>query len=109
MTTADGRTIDLARDEDRRRYTASLDGTVIGQAEFLLTTDLVVFTHTEIDPAFEGQGVGSRLVRWALDDARRRGYHVVASCPFVRGYVERHADDYADLVVQRAPDHPTLS
>jgi uncharacterized protein len=109
MTTPNGRSMNLSRDENLRRYTAAVDGRVIGQAEFLLTTDLVVFTHTEIDPQFEGQGVGSHLVRWALDDARRRGYHVVASCPFVRGYVARHADEYGDLVVQRVPDYPTMS
>jgi predicted GNAT family acetyltransferase len=97
-TTADGRLIDLIRDEQGRRYRASVEGTMIGEAEFLLTPDLIVFTHTEIDPAFAGQGVGSALVRWALADARNRGYSVVASCPFVRTYVERHQDEYADLV-----------
>ena len=109
-TTADGRTIDLRRDENLRRYTATVEGEVIGEAEFLLTTDLVVFTHTRIDPAFEGQGVGSTLVRWALEDARTRGYRIVPSCPFVRAYVERHAEEYADLVAsQNAAPPPRLS
>ena len=99
-TTADGRPIQLTRDDDARNYRAWVGGGVIATAEFLLTTELIVFTHTEVDPAFEGQGVGSVLVRWALDDARTRGYRVVASCPFVRGYVERHREEYADLLYQ---------
>lgn len=97
-TTADGRVIDLTRDERGRRYVATVEGTVIGEAEFLLTPELVVFTHTEIDPTFEGQGVGSVLIRWALEDTRSRGYSVLPTCPFVRSYIGRHSEEYADLV-----------
>jgi len=102
-TTSDGRPIALARDEPARRYRASVGGVVIGSVEFLLTPELVVFTHTEIDPAFAGQGVGSVLVRWALDDARARGYLVVPSCPLVRRFIDRHPDEYADLVRGPSP------
>ena len=56
-----------------------------------------VFTHTEVDPSFEGQGIGGRLVRGALDDVRRRGGRVVARCEFVRAWLNRHAD-YQDLL-----------
>jgi predicted GNAT family acetyltransferase len=97
-TTADGRVIELSRDERGRRYLATVEGSVIGEAEFLLTPELVIFTHTEIDPRFEGQGVGSVLVHWALDDARARGYTVLPTCPFVRAYIGRHSEEYADLV-----------
>ncbi|HZB70890.1 MAG TPA: GNAT family N-acetyltransferase [Acidimicrobiales bacterium] len=58
---------------------------------------LFVFTHTEVDDAYEGQGVGGTLVRGALDDVRRRGAQVVPLCPFVRSWIERHPD-YQDLV-----------
>lgn len=101
-TTADGRTIELSRDEKGRRYLATVEGTVIGEAEFLLTPNLIVFTHTSTRPEFEGQGVGSTLVQWALADARDNGYQVLASCPFVRGYLERHESQYADLIYRSA-------
>ena len=52
----------------------------------------------EIDDAFEGQGLGSRLVRHVLDDARQHNLEVVPVCPFVRDYIARHPDDYVDLV-----------
>jgi hypothetical protein len=58
---------------------------------------VLVFTHTEVDPAFEGQGVGGTLVRGALDDVRRRGASLVARCSFVHTFVERHPE-YQDLV-----------
>lgn len=100
-TTADGRLIDLTRDEPGRHYRAAVDGRIIGETEFLLTPELVVFTHTSIDRAFESQGVGPALVRWALDDARDRGYRVLPSCPVVRAYIDLHEDEYGDLVVRR--------
>jgi predicted GNAT family acetyltransferase len=53
--------------------------------------------HTEIDQAFEGQGLGSRLIGFALDDASRRELAVLPFCPFVRAYIERHPS-YLELV-----------
>jgi predicted GNAT family acetyltransferase len=53
--------------------------------------------HTEIEPAFEGEGFGSALVSGALDDVRARGKRVRPLCPFVAAYVKRHPE-YADLV-----------
>ena len=102
-TTKDGRSLDLARDDDSKRYTGTVDGTVAALAQFIPTPELVVFTHTETDPSFEGQGVASQLVRWALDDVRSRGQRVQAQCPFVRAYVAKHADEYGDLLSGTAP------
>jgi predicted GNAT family acetyltransferase len=79
------------------RYEVRVDGAVAGFAEYTVSGDRIVFTHTEIDDAFEGQGCGSRLVRFALDDVRSRGLSVVPRCPFVRKYIEEH-EEYADLV-----------
>jgi len=97
-TTADGRTIELSRDDEDARYAARIDGALIGEADFVLSPGLVVFTHTIIDPALEGQGIGTALVRFALDDVRASGVLALPYCPFVRAFVKRHADEYGDLV-----------
>ncbi len=97
-TTRDGRALELARDDDHKRYTGNVEGHLAALAEYIPTPELVVFTHTETDPSFEGQGVASQLVRWALDDVRGRGLHVLPLCPFVKAYIGRHADEYGDLV-----------
>src|SRR5450759_2488169 len=49
------------------RFEAHIDGRLAGFADYQLTDALIVFTHTEVDPAFEGQGVGSAIARFALD------------------------------------------
>jgi predicted GNAT family acetyltransferase len=76
-----------------------LDGDrVLGVAAYERRGDTVVFTHTEVDPDAGESGLGSTLVRGALDDVRARGEKVIPRCPFVRGWIERHPD-YSDLVV----------
>jgi predicted GNAT family acetyltransferase len=97
-TTKDGRSLDLARDDAGKRYTGTVDGRTAAFAEFTPAGELVMFTHTQTEPAFEGQGVASQLVRWALDDVRARGLRVVPVCPFVKAYLGKHADEFGDLV-----------
>jgi predicted GNAT family acetyltransferase len=57
--------------------------------------DRITLVHTIVPPALEGRGVGSALVRYALDAARAQGWRVVPECPFVRAYRRRHPDDLA--------------
>jgi uncharacterized protein len=82
---------------DESRFEIRVDGQRAGLAAYRLHPDRIVFLHTEIDDEREGQGLGGVLVRAALDSARGRGLRVVPSCPFVRGWIDRHPD-YADLV-----------
>jgi len=90
--------VEIEHNESEQRYEASVDGKPAGFAAYQLTDLLVVFTHTEVDDAFEGQGVGSALARGALDDVRRRGSRkVLPLCPFIKSWIEKHPD-YQDLV-----------
>lgn len=83
---------------EKNRYEASLDDELAGFADYILTDGLVTFTHTEIDPKFEGRGVGSALVRSALDDVRNRGgLKVLPICPFVKAWMLKHPE-YQDLL-----------
>lgn len=82
---------------ERSRFEIDVDGSVAGFAAYRAKPGLLVFTHTEIDDAVEGRGLGSTLVRGALDTARARGLAVRPDCPFVRAFVARHPE-YLDLV-----------
>ncbi|THD36141.1 MAG: N-acetyltransferase [Sphingomonas sp.] len=66
-------------------------------AAYQLEGDTIVFTHTLVPKKLEGRGIGSKLIRAALDAARDRGLKVVPQCPFVKAYIERHAE-YRDLL-----------
>ena len=91
--------MDVTDAPDQRRYEARIDGELAGIAEYRASEHVVTFVHTEVMSAFEGKGVGSALVRGALDDVRARGKKVRAVCPFVQRFVEKHSDEYGDLLV----------
>jgi predicted GNAT family acetyltransferase len=74
-------------------------GQLAGFAKYRLHDGRITFFHTEIDPAHEGSGLGSRLALAALDDVRARGLPVVPQCPYIAGFIRRHPDQYLDLVV----------
>jgi predicted GNAT family acetyltransferase len=90
--------VEVKNNEAEKRYEARVGGELAGAAYYDSADDLIVFTHTEVDEAFEGHGVGSALARGALDDVRADGRRkVIAHCPFIRGWIERHPG-YQDLL-----------
>ena len=82
---------------ERRRYEIAIDGAVVGIAEYRRRPGVISFIHTEIDPSRKGEGLGTLLVRAALDSARAAGLAVLPYCPFVRNFIDRHRE-YLDLV-----------
>ncbi|HEV7212618.1 MAG TPA: GNAT family N-acetyltransferase [Blastococcus sp.] len=84
-------------DPEADRYEIRDGDRVLGFAVYERRGDTVVFTHTEVDPDAGESGLGSTLVRGALDDVRAHGGQIVALCPFVHGWIDRH-QEYADLV-----------
>jgi predicted GNAT family acetyltransferase len=79
------------------RYELWSAETLAGSIRYTRDGDVVTMVHTEVDPAFEGEGLGNTLVAGALDDARARGKRIRPLCPFVAAYIRRHPD-YADLL-----------
>lgn len=87
----------VTQNEAAQRYEIEVGGEVAGFVQYHARPGLLAMIHTEIDDRFEGQGLGSKLVSGALDDARSKGLAVLPFCPFVNEYIRRHPD-YADLV-----------
>jgi predicted GNAT family acetyltransferase len=85
---------------EAERYEIREGDRLLGVAAYHRRGDTIVFTHTEVDPDEGRSGLGSTLVRAALDDVRARGLTVSPLCPFVRGWIERHPE-YADLVTHQ--------
>lgn len=89
---------EVHRNDDAQRYELSLGGAVVGFAEFRPAgAEAVMLPHTVVDEGHEGEGLGSQLARFALDDIRAQGKRVVPMCPFIAAYIQRHPE-YTDLV-----------
>ena len=84
--------VEVADAADRERYELMVDDTVAGFAAYRLRPGLIAFIHTEIDEPFQGRGLGDRLIRFALEDARARQLAVLPFCPFVKAFIERHRE-----------------
>jgi predicted GNAT family acetyltransferase len=83
----------IVRDNpERHRFEADLGDGSFAIADYVLRPGKILFTHTEVPPEHEGKGIGSALIRSALDAARERGLQVVPICPFFAAYMQKHAE-----------------
>ena len=64
---------------------------------YKIADGVITFIHTEVPEELGGKGVGSKLVKGALDQVRSKGLKVIAQCPFVKAYIDKHPE-YADLL-----------
>jgi predicted GNAT family acetyltransferase len=77
---------------EKHRFEADLGDGSLAIAEYNLVHGKIVFTHTEVPKAHEGQGIGSALIRYALNSARERGLQVIPICPFFASYIKKHPE-----------------
>lgn len=89
--------ITITDDTTRSEYVAALDGAEAGVIVYKRGDGAIDLQHTIVRPEAEGHGVGSTLIRFALDAARESGERVIPSCPFVQAFLGKHPE-YSDVV-----------
>lgn len=88
---------EVRREPENSRYALLLDGDTIGFADYEVQRDVILFTHTEVDPEHQGQGLAAQLIHDALEDVRSTtDYRLVPLCSFVSAWLGRHPD-FQDL------------
>ena len=87
---------DVVNNKAHHRYELTVEGH-LAATYYEISGNVITFIHTEVPPELGGKGVGSKLVKGALDQVRADGLKVIAQCPFVKAYIEKHPD-YADLL-----------
>lgn len=89
---------EVVQDQRMNRFELLVDGASVGEIDYQIRDDTIVLTHTEIDPARRGAGLGGELVRGALNLIRvETDYRVVASCAFASAWIGKHPE-YQELL-----------
>ncbi|MFA5329410.1 MAG: GNAT family N-acetyltransferase [Prolixibacteraceae bacterium] len=88
----------LIDNEVKKQYEFQIDSD-LARIEYIKAQGKIFLTHTEVPEKFEGKGVGSELVKQALDDIQQKGLVLVPLCPFVAAYINRHPE-YNSMVVR---------
>ena len=87
---------DIVNNPAQHRFELVVDGH-LAAAYYGIADGVITFEHTEVPPELGGKGIGSKLIKGALDQVRAEGLKVIAQCPFVKGYIGKHPE-YADLL-----------
>jgi len=87
---------DVVNNKAQHRYELTVEGH-LAATYYTVSDGVITFVHTEVPPELGGKGVGSRLVKGALDQVRAEGLKVIAECPFVHSYIGKHPE-YANLL-----------
>lgn len=87
---------DITKNEAKGRYETIVDG-LTAELTYRVGGDRLVLTHTGVPPAIEGRGIGSALVKAAVEDAVAHDLTVVPLCSFVAAWLDRHPDHQAKV------------
>jgi hypothetical protein len=87
---------DIVNNSAKQRYELAVDGHVAA-TYYKIDDRVITFIHTEVPPELGGKGIGSKLIRGALDSVRTDGLKVIAQCPFVKAFIDKNPD-YQDLL-----------
>jgi len=87
---------EVVNNKAHHRFELAIEGH-LAATYYKIDNGVITFIHTEVPPELGGKGVGSKLVKGALDQVRSEGMKVIAQCPFVKAYIDKHSE-YADLL-----------
>ncbi|UYO96706.1 N-acetyltransferase [Microbacterium sp. M28] len=93
----------VTRNDDGSRYEIRIGDTLAGFADYERRPGEILFTHTEVDPAFQGRGLAGILAADALADAAASGDRIVPYCPYIAAYLKKHDVEGAEIRWPQVP------
>jgi predicted GNAT family acetyltransferase len=87
---------EIINNKAHQRYELEVDGHLATE-HYRLDGNVITFEHTDVPKELGGKGVGSKLIRGALDSVRADSLKVVPQCPFVKAFIDKNPD-YQDLL-----------
>jgi len=83
--------VEVAHNAAQKRFEIQL-GDQIAMVKYILGSSEIIFTHTEVPEAFEGQGVASKIAKVAVEYAKAQGLRIRPMCPYMAAYIQRHPE-----------------
>jgi len=87
---------DIVNNKAQHRYELSVEGH-LAATYYEIADGVITFVHTEVPPELGGKGIGSKLIKGALDQVKSDGFKVIAQCPFVKAFIGKNPA-YQDLL-----------
>ena len=69
-----------------------ITGGFTSRVEYMIMGNKIFLTHTEVPVELEGKGIGSKIVKLALEEVESRGLKLIPLCPYVASYIKRHPE-----------------
>lgn len=100
-----GETLTVGRDPQQEAFEVRTQADeVAGRTFFRTRGQERIFFHTEVSEEFGGRGIGTALVRGAVEATRAEGVQIVAVCPLVKGFLDKNGDEFAGAWRLPTPD-----
>jgi len=81
----------LKDNTDRKQFELSVEG-FTARIEYMIMSNKIFLTHTEVPRELEGKGVGSKIVKLAFEEIEKQGLKLIPLCPFVAKYLTKHPE-----------------
>jgi predicted GNAT family acetyltransferase len=81
--------MDFIDNQDAKQYEMPVEGGLV-RIEYIRAQNKIYLTHTEVPQSLEGKGLGSQIIKKALEDIEEKELTLIPMCPFVAGYIKKH-------------------
>ena len=82
----------IVHNATNQRFETTVEGKTAFLSYQILDDGTWDYCHTIVPKELGGRGLGSQLVKFALDYAQNEQKKIVASCSFVANYVDKHPE-----------------
>jgi predicted GNAT family acetyltransferase len=82
----------VQHDEQNHRFEAEVDGQTLYLDYRRLDRETLDYESTFVPDDLRGRGLAGELVTHALDWAKDHDYQVVATCPYVQSFIDKHPE-----------------
>ena len=90
--------IEHNKSDSRGIFKAKEDGKDAGEMTYSRKREnIIVIEHTQVEPEFQGKGVGKKMVKEAVEYARRNNLRIVPECSYAKKVLQR-SSEYDDVL-----------